>query len=159
MSFADSIISYQSYRDDESTIRANASTVPINQPVAANVNDIHRPHAHRAQPGHPHHHVVESHAQIPEDAPLGRPHREEPDTGFYYHGSNEEIGWKPGHVPLFLEWYPEKLDRRSTLKFFEYGKEYIIGRSPQCDIFFQNSEHDSGISAQHLKIKVAHLVL
>ena len=77
------------------------------------------------------------------------------DTDFKYVGSIEQYGWKQGQVPLFLEWYPEKLDRRSTLKFFESGREYVIGRSPVCDIFFQNSEPDSGISAQHLKIKVA----
>jgi len=78
----------------------------------------------------------------------------EPDTDFKYVGSIEEFGWKQGQIPLFLEWFPEKLDRRSVLKFFESGREYIIGRAPNCDIYFQNAEPDSGISSQHLKIKV-----
>jgi hypothetical protein len=153
MSFADSLVSYQSYRDDpDSTMRPHAaSTCPVNQSTSSFDIPVH-PVARRPQQ------TVESHAQIPNDIPLGRPHREEPDTGFYYHGSIEQYGWKPGQVPLFLEWYPEKLDRRSSLKFFENGKEYIIGRSNTCDIFFQNSEHDSGISAQHLKIKVSELL-
>jgi FHA domain len=156
MSLVDSVVSYQSYRDDsETTIRPNAApTCPLNQSTSSSIPEVRRPHAYRPQPSQPHHHIGESHAQIPNDHSLGRPHREVPDTGFYYHGSIEQYGWKPGQVPLFLEWYPEKLDRRSKTKFFESGKEYIIGRSPSCDIFFQNSEHDSGISAQHLKIKV-----
>jgi hypothetical protein len=53
-----------------------------------------------------------------------------------------------------LEWFPEKLDRRSSLKFFESGREYTMGRSPNCNFFFTNTEVDSGISALHLKIKV-----
>ena len=78
----------------------------------------------------------------------------QPDTQFKYMGSAEQRGWEPGQVPLFLEWFPEKLDRRSSLKFFESGREYTMGRSPKCNLFFTNTEVDSGISALHLKIKV-----
>jgi len=80
--------------------------------------------------------------------------RLDPDTDFKYVGSIEECGWKPGQVPLFLEWYPKKLDRRGMLKFFESGREYVVGRASTCDIYFQNAEPDSGISSEHLKIKV-----
>jgi len=111
------------------------------------------PYAYRASPHHP---------RIPRRLSTW-PSRDEhaagaqdalPHTEFAYVGSIQEYGWKPGQVPLFLEWYPEKLDRRSTLKFFESGREYVFGRAPTCDIFFQNAEADSGISAKHLKIKV-----
>jgi hypothetical protein len=78
----------------------------------------------------------------------------QPDTQFKYIGSAQQRGWEPGQVPLFLEWFPEKLDRRSNFKFFESGREYTMGRSPKCDFFFKNTEADSGISALHLKIKV-----
>jgi len=77
-----------------------------------------------------------------------------PPTDFEYVGSIEASGWKPGQVPLFLEWYPENLDRRSVCKFFESGREYTMGRSPACDFYFPNCEYDSGISGNHLTIKV-----
>jgi hypothetical protein len=77
-----------------------------------------------------------------------------PDTDFKNVGSIEKFGWKQGQVPLVLEWFPEKLDRRSVWKFFENGREYVVGRDATCDIFFQNAEPDSGISSKHLKIKV-----
>lgn len=111
------------------------------------------PYAYRASPRHP---------RIPRRLSTW-PGRDEhlpgvdevlPHTEFAYFGSVQDYGWRAGQVPLFLEWYPEKLDRRSTLKFFESGREYIFGRSPTCDIFFRNAEADSGISAKHLKIKV-----
>jgi len=78
-----------------------------------------------------------------------------PPTDFEYVGSIEGSGWKPGHVPLFLEWYPENLDRRSVCKFFESGRKYTVGRSPACDFYFPNCEYDSGISGNHLTIKVS----
>ena len=75
-------------------------------------------------------------------------------TQFTYMGSAEQRGWESGHVPLFLKWFPENLDRRSNFKFFQSGREYSMGRSPNCDFFFKNTEEDSGISELHLKIKV-----
>jgi hypothetical protein len=75
-------------------------------------------------------------------------------TQFNYMGSAEQRGWEPGHVPLFLKWFPEKFDRLSNLEFFESGREYSMGRSPNCDFFFKNTEADCGISALHLKMKV-----
>jgi len=78
----------------------------------------------------------------------------QPDTQFKYTGSAEERGWGPGKVPLFLEFFPEKLDWRTSLEFLDSGREYTMGRSPNCDFFFKNTEVDSGISAMHLKIEV-----
>ena len=110
-------------------------------------------------PRSPPHPAISSNSSSRDSRVSGHLSRGQPDTEFKFVGSIEQFGWKAGQVPLFLEWYPEKLDRRSTLKFFESGREYAIGRSPSCDIFFQNSDPDSGISAQHLKIKVFTLYL
>jgi hypothetical protein len=76
-------------------------------------------------------------------------------TEFTYMGSAEQGGWGNG-LPLLVKWlpHPERLDPRSNYKFFESGREYTMGRSPNCDIFFKNTEADPGISALHLKIKV-----
>jgi hypothetical protein len=78
-----------------------------------------------------------------------------PETDFKYVGPSEQSGWMPGHVPLFLQWFPEQLDPRSMVKFLENGREYVVGRAPTSDFFLQNLAADSGISGQHLKIKVS----
>lgn len=122
-------------------------------------NHAQHPYAQRRSTQRPHHHppAIVSNSSSRGDRVSGHTSLGKADTEFKYVGSIEQYGWKSGQVPLFLEWYPEKLDRRSNLKFFESGREYTVGRSPSCDIFFQNSEPDSGISAQHLKIKVLFL--
>ena len=76
------------------------------------------------------------------------------DTQFKYIGSAEKRGWAPGIVPIFLVWFPESFGSRSNFEFFESGREYTMGRSPNCDFFVKNAEKDSAISAEHLRIKV-----
>ena len=155
MSTPDSLISYESFNEDHShTIKRHRSSACLGRKQNGSNGTTHaHPFAQRA-----------SHQQLPRASLIATPSRRnervqtrytpEADTEFKYVGSIEQYGWKPGQVPLFLEWYPEKLDRRSSLKFFESGKEYVIGRAPSCDIFFQNPDAESGISGQHLKIKV-----
>jgi hypothetical protein len=156
MSTPESIVQLESLREETShTVRKHRSAVLPRRQSSNNTTQAH-PYAQRASPHQsprPRPSIITSPTN--RDARISRQRTE--DTDFKYIGSIEQYGWKAGQVPLFLEWYPEKLDRRSTLKFFENGKEYVIGRSPACDIFFQNSEPDSGISAQHLKIKVQSL--
>lgn len=153
----ESIVHLESLREETShTVRKHRSAVLPRCQSSNNTTQAH-PHAQRASPHQsprPRPNII--HSPTNRDARVSRQPTE--DTDFKYIGSIEQYGWKAGQVPLFLEWYPEKLDRRSSLKFFENGKEYIFGRSPACDIFFQNCESDSGISAQHLKIKVQSLV-
>ena len=156
MSSRDSLISYESFNDDDQshTIRRHRSSACLGQRNTTSNGPTHaHPFARRA-----------SHYPQPRASLITTPSRRdervparyapEADTEFKYVGSIEQYGWKQGQVPLFLEWYPEKLDRRSSLKFFESGREYVIGRAPTCDIFLKNSDVESGISAQHLKIKV-----
>lgn len=157
MSSPDSLVSYESFNEDDRshTIRRHRSSACLGRRQTTSNNEPTHAHpfAQRA-----------SHHQQPRASLIATPSRRdgrvsaryapEADTEFKYVGSIEQYGWKPGQVPLFLEWYPEKLDRRSSRKFFESGKEYIIGRAPTCDIFFQNSDAESGISGQHLTIKV-----
>ena len=157
MSSSDSLVSYESFQQEaQPTIRRHKSSACIgsHSPSIPSISShVHRYAQHRA-PRRPHHPAIPSSPSSREERVASHLTRGQPDTEFKYVGSIEQYGWKAGQVPLFLEWYPEKLDRRSSLKFFESGREYAIGRSPSCDIFFQNSEPDSGISAQHLKIKV-----
>jgi hypothetical protein len=162
MSSSDSLVSYESFQEEaQRTIRRHKSSACIGsrrQSIPSATTHVH-PYAQHRTPRRPLHPAISSsNSSNRDDRVSVHLSRGQPDTDFKYAGSIEECGWKAGQVPLFLEWYPEKLDRRSTLKFFESGREYTIGRSPSCDIFFQNSEPDSGISAQHLKIKVSHIV-
>src|SRR5271154_4689844 len=141
----------------ERTVRRHKSSACINprrqSPNAItadgspNVNHTTRRRPHRAS--------ILSGSSRRDERVSGLMSRRQPETDFKFVGSIEQYGWKAGQVPLLLEWFPEKLDRRSPLKFFESGKEYLIGRDPSCDIYFQNCEPDSGISGKHLKIKVA----
>ena len=158
MSSSDSLVSYESFQEEaQRTIRRHKSSACIGsrrQSISSITSHVH-PYAQDKTPRRPRHHrAISSNSSSRDDRVSGHLPRSQQDTEFKYVGSIEQYGWKAGQVPLFLEWYPEKLDRRSTLKFFESGREYVIGRSPSCDIFFQNSEPDSGISAQHLKLKV-----
>jgi hypothetical protein len=138
------------------TVRRHKSTACITnrrQPKSPVMHHVH-PNAYRASL-HPQHQPAVFATPSKRAARVPAPMRTaQPDTQFKYIGSAEQRGWEPGQVPLFLEWFPEKLDRRSSLKFFESGREYTMGRSPHCDFFFMNTEADSGISAMHLKIKV-----
>ena len=156
MSSPDSAISYESLNEDHShTIRRHRSSACLGRRQTSANGPTHAyPFAQRA-----------SHQQHPRapliTSPSGQDERvqtryynPEADTDFKFVGSIEEKGWKPGQVPLRIEWYPEKLDRRSFLKFFESGKEYVIGRAPSCDIFIQSPDAESGISGQHMSIKV-----
>lgn len=157
MSSSDSLVSYESFQEEaQPTIRRHKSSACIGSrclSIPSISSHLHPSTQHRT-PRSPHYPAVSSNSSSREERVSSHVTSCQPDTEFKYVGSIEKHGWKAGQVPLFLEWYPEKLDRRSTLKFFESGREYAIGRSPSCDIFFQNSEPDSGISAQHLKIKV-----
>ena len=156
MSSSDSLVSYESFQEEaQGTIRRHRSSACIDsrhRSIPSISSHVH-PYAQHRTLRRPHHPATSSNSSSRDERVSGQLPPGQPDTEFKYVGSIEEHGWKAGQVPLFLEWYPEKLDRRSTLKFFESGREYAIGRSPSCDIFFQNSA-DSGISAQHLKIKV-----
>lgn len=157
MSSSESLASYESFQDDaQRTIRRHKSSACVGscrQSIPSisshpRLNAYDTPHI-RPRPAAI---SSSSSSRVSWHLLLGQH-----DTEFKYVGCIEQFGWKAGQVPLFLEWYPEKLDRRSSLKFFESGREYTIGRSPSCDIFLQNSEPDFGISAQHLKIKVTSL--
>jgi hypothetical protein len=94
--------------------------------------------------------------QTPRAQRVARPRPDETrvETSFMFVGNLELSGWQAGQVPIFLEWFPEKLDRRSEFKFFESGMEYTVGRARTCDIYLQGLEPGSGISSTHLKIKV-----
>src|SRR5579859_2569124 len=154
MSRSDPVVSYESSRNDATIIRPHPVTA--RQPLRSKTS---LPNNLRSASGDASY-AVNGHARQDVDGatvPVSNEYaylQREEDTGFQYHVNPEKYGWKPGQVPLFLEWYPEKLDRRSHLKFFESGKEYLMGRSPACDFFFPNSEPDSKISGQHLKLKV-----
>jgi len=161
MSSSESLVSYESFQEEaQHTIRRHKSSACIGsrrQSIPNITNHVH-PYAQRGSHQRPQQSVIRSNSSSRHDRVSTYSSREQSDTEFKYVGSIEQYGWKAGQVPLFLEWYPEKLDRRSTLKFFESGREYTVGRSPSCDIFLQNLDHDSGISAQHLKIKVPSLL-
>jgi hypothetical protein len=161
MSSSESLASYESFQEEaQRTIRRYKSSACIgsrHQSIPNTTNYVH-PYAQRGSYERPHQSVIRSNSSSRHDLVSTSSSRGQSDTEFKYVGSIEQYDWKAGQVPLFLEWFPEKLDRRSTLKFFESGGEYTVGRSPSCDIFFQNSDPDSGISAQHLKIKVPSLL-
>lgn len=158
MSSSDSLGSAESFDEDvQPTLRRHNSSacVGASHQSSLSLADHPRPNACRGSQHRSHRPSITSNSsRRSERHPAASPFPRLVDTEFKYMGSIEQHGWKPGQVPLFLEWYPEKLDRRSTLKFFENGREYVIGRSPSCDIFFQNMEPDSGVSGQHLSIKV-----
>jgi len=149
----ESSASDESFHEDAppATVRRHKSCLLNRNPPGPNISSGVRPGAIRT----PRHSSCPSAIMSPSS-----PRRERvagrltPDTDFKYVGSIEESGWEPGQVPLFLHWYPAKLDRRSMLKFLESGREYILGLDPICDIFFQTTDPNSGISGQHLKLKV-----
>ena len=158
MSSPESLVSYESFKDEvHHTIRRHKSSACLGgRRRTSNLSTTNHafPYACRASHYKPQQSTHCSNTSSGDERVSARPNGEASSTEFTYVGSMERGGWKAGQVPLILEWYPEKLDRRSTHKFFESGREYVIGRSPACDIYFQNAEPDSGISAQHLKIKV-----
>ena len=153
MSSTESSVSYESFREDAppATVRRHKSCLLNRNRSAPNASSGVHPGAIRT----PRHFSCPSAIMSPSSPRRERvAGRLKPDTDFKYVGSIEGSGWKRGQVPLVLEWYPEKLDRRSMLKFLESGREYVVGLDPICDIFFQTTDPDSGISGQHLKIKV-----
>ena len=154
MSSADSQIPRESpHEGAERTVGRRRSTAYLGERRQSNYSTVKIAHPYVHKESHPdplHDFNLSGQHERVSDRLLN----EQPDTNFKYVGSIEQYGWKPGQIPLFLHWYPEKLDRRSALKFFENGEEYTFGLSRRCDFFFENCEPDCGISAQHLKIKV-----